>query len=112
MKSSRIVSLFLLIAVSFSSCFAAEAPRFVQKDGRWALLVDGQPFLMLGGQVHNSSAWPSEFPAIWKAFAALHAEDKPFGPQELLNGLMQNNPEIQAARFRIEAAPVRALYGK
>ena len=44
--------------------FAAEAPRFVEKDGRWALLVDGQPYLMLGGQVHNSSAWPSELPAI------------------------------------------------
>src|SRR5438105_8174896 len=73
MKSSRIVSVFLFIAMSLPSGFAAEAPRFVQKDGRWALLVDGQPFLMLGGQVHNSSAWPSEFPAIWKAFAALHA---------------------------------------
>src|SRR5437763_680833 len=73
MRSSRIVSVFLFMAMSLPSGFAAEAPRFVQKDGRWALLVDGQPFLMLGGQVHNSSAWPSEFPAIWKAFAALHA---------------------------------------
>jgi len=53
--------------------FAAEAPRFVEKDGRWALLVDGQPYLMLGGQVHNSSAWPSELPAIWKSLAELHA---------------------------------------
>ena len=53
--------------------FAAEAPRFVEKDGRWALLVDGQPYLMLGGQVHNSSAWPSELPAVWKSLAELHA---------------------------------------
>jgi hypothetical protein len=32
------------------------------------------------------------------ATAALHAEEKPLGPQDLLNGLIQNNPEIQAAR--------------
>ena len=62
---------FCLMAVSLS--FAAEAPKFVQKDGRWALLVDGQPYLMLGGQLHNSSGWPSELPAVWKALAALHA---------------------------------------
>ena len=32
------------------------------------------------------------------ATAALQAEEKPLGPQDLLNGLIQNNPEIQAAR--------------
>jgi hypothetical protein len=57
----------------FAVGFAAEAPRFVEKDGRWALLVDGQPYLILGGQLHNSSAWPSELPAVWKSLAALHA---------------------------------------
>jgi outer membrane protein TolC len=41
------------------------------------------------------------------ATAALHAEEKPFGSQDLLNGLIQNNPEIQAARFRFEAATKR-----
>src|SRR5450432_684135 len=41
------------------------------------------------------------------ALAALHAEEKPFGPQDLLNGLMQNNPEIQAALSRFEAATKR-----
>ena len=63
--------LFLCAACAVS--FAAPAPRFVEKDGRWALLVDGQPYLMLGGQVHNSSAWPSELPAVWKALSELHA---------------------------------------
>src|ERR1700730_16737444 len=38
------------------------------------------------------------------ATAALHAEEKPFGPQDLLNGLIQNNPEIQAACSHFEAA--------
>src|SRR5260370_5087542 len=41
------------------------------------------------------------------ALATLHAEEKPFGPQDLLNGLMQNNPQIQAARSRFEAATKR-----
>jgi len=41
------------------------------------------------------------------ALAAVHAQEKPFGPQDLMNGLMQNNPEIQAARLRFEAATKR-----
>src|SRR6266545_5974546 len=41
------------------------------------------------------------------AFTTLHAEEKPLGPQDLLNGLIQNNPEIQAARSRFEAATKR-----
>src|SRR5438067_4920082 len=41
------------------------------------------------------------------AAATLYAEDKPFGPQELLSALTQNYPEIQAARLRFEAATKR-----
>lgn len=41
------------------------------------------------------------------AFAMVRAEDKPLGPTDLLNGLMQNNPEIQAARMRFDAAAKR-----
>src|SRR5437016_4242700 len=53
--------------------FAAEAPRLVQKDGRYALMVDGRPYLILGGQIHNSSAWPVELPQVWDSMATLHA---------------------------------------
>ena len=49
------------------------SPRFVQKDGRWAFMVDGKPWLALGGQIHNSSGWPSELPQVWKSMEALHA---------------------------------------
>ena len=63
--------LFILLAPPFA--FGAESPRLVQKDGRWALFVEGKPYLVLGGQIHNSSAWPSELPQVWKAMAALHA---------------------------------------
>ena len=53
--------------------FAAEAPKLVQKDGRYALMVDGRPYLILGGQIHNSSAWPVELPQVWESMAAIHA---------------------------------------
>ena len=62
-----------LLLASLTAASAAQAPRFVQKDDRHALLVDGKPFLMLGGQIHNSSAWPSELPQVWESAAALHA---------------------------------------
>src|SRR5258708_39186847 len=47
------------------------------------------------------------FCMLFVAIVALHAEEKPLGPQDLLNGLIQNNPEIQAARSRFEAATKR-----
>ncbi len=49
------------------------APELVKKDGRFALMVEGRPFLVLGGQIHNSSGWPSELPQVWESMAALHA---------------------------------------
>src|ERR1700733_4611490 len=70
------LSLLLIHSVVFVVCAranAAEAPRIEKKDGRYALMVDGKPFLILGGQIHNSSAWPSELPQVWKSMAALHA---------------------------------------
>jgi hypothetical protein len=66
-----IISLSTLVALP--SAFTEEAPRLVHKDGRYALLVDGKPFLMLGGQIHNSSAWPSELPQVFQSIEALHA---------------------------------------
>jgi hypothetical protein len=63
----------VLILFPCSNSFAAEAPKLVQKDGRYALLVDGRPFLILGGQIHNSSGWTSELQQVWESMAALHA---------------------------------------
>ncbi len=68
--------LFVLVLLAFLApalVLAADAPNLVQKDGRWALYVDGRPYLILGGQIHNSSAWPSELPQVWQSLAALHA---------------------------------------
>lgn len=72
-KSHRCTVLLLVITTFVISSFGVEAPRLVNQGGHWALLVDGQPYLILGGQIHNSSAWPAELPEIWKALETLHA---------------------------------------
>jgi len=66
-------SVVLLNLAALSLVHAADAPRIAEKDGRYALMVDGRPFLILGGQIHNSSAWPSELPQVWQSLQALHA---------------------------------------
>jgi beta-galactosidase GanA len=52
---------------------AAPMPRVIEKDGRWDLMVDGAPYLMLGVQINNSSAWPGILPEVWPAVDRLHA---------------------------------------
>jgi beta-galactosidase GanA len=48
-------------------------PAIVERDGRFALQVDGQPYLMLGVQANNSSAWPGYLDKVWPAAETLHA---------------------------------------
>ena len=49
-------------------------PLVIESDnGRHQLLVDGKPYFILGGQAHNSSAWPAQLPQVWSAIARLHA---------------------------------------
>jgi beta-galactosidase GanA len=52
---------------------ATPLPQIVSAHGRHELLVDGKPYLILGAQVNNSSAWPAMLPQVWPAIAALHA---------------------------------------
>jgi beta-galactosidase GanA len=53
---------------------AAPLPKIVtQPNGRHLLLVDGAPFLMLGGQANNSSNYPAMLPKVWPVIHALHA---------------------------------------
>ena len=35
-------------------------------------MVDGAPYLMLGAQTNNSSAWPATLPQVWPAVEYLH----------------------------------------
>jgi beta-galactosidase GanA len=49
-----------------------EMPKIVKANGRFTLLVDGQPYLILGAQINNSSAWPSTLPQVWPLIEAMH----------------------------------------
>ena len=51
---------------------AQEMPHLEKRDGRFAFLVDGKPFLMLGAQINNSSSWASTLPDVWPALHDLH----------------------------------------
>jgi beta-galactosidase GanA len=48
-------------------------PSLIERNGRRALLVDGEPFLILGAQVNNSSNYPAMLPNVWPAIERLHA---------------------------------------
>ena len=48
-------------------------PQLVQKGGKYALMVDGAPFLILAGQANNSSNYPSALPKVWPAIEAMKA---------------------------------------
>jgi hypothetical protein len=48
-------------------------PAIMQKDGHFALIVDGAPYLELGVQANNSSAWPAYLDKVWPAAETLHA---------------------------------------
>lgn len=51
----------------------APIPSVVEKNGRYALMVDGVPFLMLGVQANNSSNYVSQLPKVWPAVEQLGA---------------------------------------
>src|SRR6266567_1497285 len=48
-------------------------PTLVHQNGRYALMVDGAPYLVLGAQINNSSAWPEMLPKVWPAIEFIHA---------------------------------------
>jgi hypothetical protein len=68
----RTIAKLSLVACSVASVAQTPAPRLVSEGGRHALLVDGAPYLVLGAQIGNSSAWPSVMPKVWPALEALH----------------------------------------
>jgi beta-galactosidase GanA len=72
-RPRAVIAAFALLFSFLVMSASAETPRLVKKDGRYALFVDGQPFLILGAQINNSSAWPAVLPQVWPAIEAMHA---------------------------------------
>ena len=68
--SIRLIALAAVVATVSGVCASATAgqldssqiPRLVHENGRYALFVDGAPYLYLGAQSHNSSALAGDAP--------------------------------------------------
>jgi hypothetical protein len=71
-KNLSFLTLLFIAASLFGQPSPNTMPRIIQQNGRHALLVDGKPFFMFGGQAHNSSAWPGMMPQVWQAAEKLH----------------------------------------
>ena len=75
MQSLRalLIGALLIAAPTAVAAQTAPLPRVVESGGRHALMVDNQPFLILGGQTNNSSNYPAVLPQVWPVVDALHA---------------------------------------
>jgi beta-galactosidase GanA len=68
------LALSLLLTSAHTSALTEEAiPELVERDGRFALMVDGAPWLILGAQTNNSSNYPATLPKVWPAVEKMHA---------------------------------------
>ena len=52
---------------------ASPLPRVDETAGRPALIVDGEPFLILGGQTNNSSNYPAMLDTVWPVLDRINA---------------------------------------
>jgi hypothetical protein len=62
-----------VLPITLAQAQSTGIPHIEKRDNRFALIVDGKPFLMLGGQINNSSSWSSTLPAAWSSAEAMHA---------------------------------------
>lgn len=71
--ASAMAGLILLATGPGVAAAQTPIPRLVEQDGRQALFVDGAPFLILGGQVNNSSNYPGPLAEAWPALRHIGA---------------------------------------
>jgi beta-galactosidase GanA len=76
----RVVKLSVVLAGAVALAFAQSKPipQLVKKGNKFTFLVDGKPFIMLGGQVGNLSAFPDRMEGAWPKFKALNANTVEF----------------------------------
>jgi len=63
----------LAVAVSLAAAQGKPIPQLVKKGDKFTFLVDGNPFLILGGQVANFSAFPDRMEVAWPKLKAMNA---------------------------------------
>jgi hypothetical protein len=71
----RFVQLSLVLAWTASLALGQgkPIPQLVKKGEKFTFLVDGKPFLILGGQVGNFSAFPDRMEAAWPKLKTMNA---------------------------------------
>lgn len=62
-----------LLALTVLPTQAAEIPSLVTQNGRHALMVDGEPYLILGAQTNNSANYPAALKDVWPTLEKMHA---------------------------------------
>jgi hypothetical protein len=65
------LALVLAAAASLAFAQAKPIPQLVKKGGKFTFMVDGKPFLILGGQVNNDGAFPDRMERSWSKFKAM-----------------------------------------
>ena len=69
MNSGRLLAAIFLSAATLA---AQNLPHIEKRGENFAMIVDGNPFLVLGAQINNSSSWPGTLPDVWPALSDLH----------------------------------------
>ena len=74
MGSMRSLLVGALLALTPAALHAQNLlPSLSRSGSKYALMIDGAPFLILGAQTHNSSNYPAELPKVWPVIHELHA---------------------------------------
>lgn len=68
-----LASLALSVGAPAAAQDEGQVPHVERRDGRHALIVDGKPFTILGGQVNNSSNYPAMLEDVWPVLDRIHA---------------------------------------
>lgn len=67
------LSLVVACVVSLAAGQSRPIPQLVKKGEKFTFLVDGKPFLVLGGQVGNFSAFSDRMELAWPKLKAMNA---------------------------------------
>jgi len=67
------LALILAAAASLAAAQAKPIPQLVKTGGRFTFMVDGKPFIILGGQVNNDGAFPDRLERTWPKLRSMSA---------------------------------------
>lgn len=73
-KSAALAAALALACFTASAQNRTETPKLVRSaNGHPTFMVDGKPFMILGGQCGNSSNWPAVLPSVWETMHNMNA---------------------------------------